>query len=69
LPRAALARDRSQDKPLFNEKFQIRGQIIWRKQHFVISRGAYHWQHEPCWYAVRKGKTSHWRGDLSMANC
>src|SRR3954452_8220877 len=26
-----------------------------------MSRGDYHWQHEPCWYAVRtKG---HWMGD------
>jgi DNA modification methylase len=43
--------------------FQIRSQIIWVKQHFVISRGAYHWRHEPCWYAVRKGQTAHWRGN------
>jgi DNA modification methylase len=42
--------------------FQIRSQIIWLKQHFAISRGAYHWQHEPCWYAVRRGQTGHWRG-------
>ena len=21
----------------------------------VLSRGDYHWKHEPCWYAVRKG--------------
>jgi hypothetical protein len=34
--------------------FDIRAQIIWAKQHIAISRGAYHWQHEPCWYAVRK---------------
>jgi DNA modification methylase len=47
--------------------FRIRGQIIWRKQHFVISRGAYHWQHEPCWYAVRNGKTAHWRGDRTQS--
>jgi len=45
---------------------QIRGQIIWRKTHFAISRGAYHWQHEPCWYAVRKGKSAHWRGDRTQ---
>jgi DNA modification methylase len=32
------------------------------KQHFVSSRGAYHWQHEPCWYTVRKGKNAKWRG-------
>jgi DNA modification methylase len=43
--------------------FEIRSQIIWVKQHFAISRGAYHWRHEPCWYAVRKGQTGHWRGD------
>ena len=35
----------------------IRAQIIWAKERLVLSRGDYHWQHEPCWYAVReKGK-------------
>ena len=33
--------------------YEIISQIIWVKQHFVISRGDYHWQHEPCWYAVK----------------
>ena len=47
-------------------EFQIRSQIIWVKQHFAISRGAYHWRHEPCWYAVRKGETGHWRGDRTQ---
>lgn len=42
--------------------FEIRSQIIWRKPHFVVGRGDYHWQHEPCWYAVRKGATAKWRG-------
>jgi ParB-like chromosome segregation protein Spo0J/DNA modification methylase len=46
--------------------FQIRSQIIWVKQHFAISRGAYHWRHEPCWYAVRRGQTGHWRGDRTQ---
>jgi DNA modification methylase len=46
---------------------RIRGQIIWAKQHFALSRGDYHWQHEPCWYAVREGKTSHWRGDRTQS--
>jgi DNA modification methylase len=41
--------------------FALRSQIIWHKQHFALSRGDYHWGHEPCWYAVR-GK-GHWRGD------
>jgi DNA modification methylase len=47
--------------------FEIRTQIVWRKQTFVISRGHYHGQHEPCWYAVRKGSTGHWMGDHSQS--
>ncbi|XIA63331.1 site-specific DNA-methyltransferase [Bradyrhizobium sp. TZ2] len=43
--------------------FAIRAQIIWDKTRLVIGRGDYHWQHEPAWYAVRKGKTGHWPGD------
>lgn len=43
--------------------FLVRSQIIWDKGRLVISRGHYHWRHEPCWYAVRKGGTAHWAGD------
>ena len=43
--------------------FQVRSQIIWVKSHFAISRGHYHWQHEPCWYAVKKNRTANWQGD------
>ena len=46
--------------------FEMRCQIIWAKQMFAISRGHYHWQHEPCWYAVRKGATASWIGDHSQ---
>lgn len=42
--------------------FQIRNQIIWCKPHYPISRGHYTYQHEPCWYAVRKGATAQWVG-------
>jgi DNA modification methylase len=42
--------------------FVMRSQIIWAKPHPPISRGDYHWQHEPCWYAVRKGKPGHYVG-------
>jgi DNA modification methylase len=42
---------------------RIRSQLIWVKQHFALSRGDFHWRHEPCWYAVREGKSSHWCGD------
>lgn len=46
--------------------FEMRSQIIWAKNSHAISRGHYHWQHEPCWYAVRKGATGHWAGDRSQ---
>lgn len=48
-------------------RFDIRTQIIWMKQHFAISRGNYHWQHEPCWYGVRKGHSSKWCGDRTQS--
>ena len=44
----------------------LRAQIVWVKQHFALSRGDYHWQHEPCWYAVRRGATAHWQGDRTQ---
>ncbi len=47
--------------------FDIRTQVIWRKPAFAISRGHYHWQHEPCWYAVRKGESARWCGDRSQS--
>lgn len=47
--------------------FDIRTQIIWCKQHFAIGRGHYHWQHEPCWYAVRKGGSAKWCGDRTQS--
>ena len=43
--------------------FDIRSQIIWAKDRLVLSRGDYHWQHEPCWYAVKKRGKGHWAGD------
>ncbi|MBI0539629.1 site-specific DNA-methyltransferase [Roseomonas sp. KE2513] len=43
--------------------FDIRAQVIWAKERLVLGRGHYHWQHEPCWYAVRHGARGHWAGD------
>ncbi len=47
--------------------FEIRNQIVWVKPHFPISRGHYTYQHEPCWYAVRKGKTARWIGNTNAS--
>ncbi len=43
--------------------FDVKQQIIWRKTTLVLGRSNYHWQHEPCWYAVKKGAKSNWKGD------
>ena len=42
--------------------FVIRNQIIWAKDRHSFGRGDYHSQHEPCWYAVRKGRKGHYCG-------
>lgn len=46
-------------------EFRIRSQIIWAKASLVMGRGQYHWQHEPCWYAVRN--EGHWAGDRKQS--
>ena len=43
--------------------FIPRSLIIWDKGHIVIGRGHYHWRHESCWYAVKKGAQANWNGD------
>lgn len=43
--------------------FIVRCQIIWVKSNIVFGRGDYHWKHEPCWYAVKKGNKGNWAGD------
>lgn len=50
------------EKSLTDSEYQIISQIIWVKQHFALSRGSYHWQHEPCWYAVKKDHPQNWQG-------
>jgi DNA modification methylase len=52
---------------LIDAGFELRTQIIWRKPNFVISRGHYHYQHEPCWYAVRKVASANWQGDRTQS--
>jgi DNA modification methylase len=47
--------------------FHVRQQLIWNKTAAAMSRQAYHWKHEPCWYAVRRGKTAHWLGSRDQS--
>lgn len=41
-------------------KFKIRAHIIWVKQRHVFGRSDYHFQHEPCYYAVKDGAEENW---------
>jgi len=46
--------------------FETRAQIIWAKDRMALSRGDYHWHHEPIIYAVRKGARSHRTDDRTQ---
>jgi len=43
--------------------FEICQQLIWNKSVMVMGRSDYHFKHEPCWYAVKKGRQHRWTGD------
>ena len=45
--------------------FEVRAQIMWKKDRTAINRGHYSFAHEPCWYAVRKGAKANWQGSQS----
>lgn len=50
------------EKSLLEAEYEIISQIVWNKQHFALSRGDYHWKHESCWYAIKKGHNHNWQG-------
>lgn len=45
-----------------------KAQIIWAKNQFAIGRGDYHYQHEVCWYAVRKNRKGHYCGNRKQTS-
>lgn len=42
-------------------EFRLRAHIVWMKTRPVISRGHYHWQHEPALYVAKPDMDDHWR--------
>ncbi len=52
-------------KSLTDNGYSIRAQCVWKKQHFAISRGAFHHITEPVFYAVRQGESACWVGGRS----
>lgn len=47
--------------------FTHRSMIIWAKDRFTLGRGDYHWQHEPCWYVVKRNRKGHYVGGRSQS--
>lgn len=47
--------------------FELKAHIIWVKTQFVMCRSRYHWRHESCYFAVRKGKEDHWQGSRKQS--
>jgi DNA modification methylase len=47
--------------------FELKAQVIWHKPHYALGRSLYHWGHEPCFFAVRRGARTHWRGDRTQS--
>lgn len=54
-------------KGIIESGFEVRANIVWVKNKLTISRGHYHYQHEPCFYICRKGKSANWMGDRKQS--
>lgn len=47
--------------------FKQSGNLIWKKNHFVLGRADYHGIHEPCLYGYKPGKKRQWHGGRKQA--
>jgi DNA modification methylase len=47
--------------------FEHVAQVIWEKTLFAMSRGWYHWQHEPCWVVRKAGTKVPFLGDRDQS--
>lgn len=48
-------------KSLAANRLEIRQQLIWVKNSFVLGRQDYQWQHEPCFYGWKEGAGHYFR--------
>lgn len=54
---------RNFETALNNAGLQVRQQLIWSKNHFILGRADYHWKHEPCLYGWKDGAAHSWYSD------
>ena len=55
------------ENALNNAGFQVREQLIWNKNSFVLGRQDYQWKHEPCFYGWKDGATHYFIDDRTNA--
>jgi DNA modification methylase len=49
-------------RSLVDAGYDVKQMLIWNKSVAPFGRSHYSYKHEPCWYAVRRGKTANWKG-------
>ena len=52
---------------LNNVGLQVRQQLIWNKNAFILGRQDYHWKHEPCFYGWKSGAKHNWYNDRTQS--
>ncbi|XZR26894.1 DNA modification methylase, partial [Streptococcus canis] len=56
----------SVSKALESFGWDIKQTLIWVKDHFVLGRQDYQWQHEPCLYGWKGGAKHYFISDFSL---
>jgi site-specific DNA-methyltransferase (adenine-specific) len=54
---------------LGDAEWQVKHELIWVKNAFVLGRADYHYQHEPIIYGWKRKGTHEWFGDRSESSC
>ena len=46
---------------------QVRQELIWNKNHFILGRAHYQWKHEPCLYGWKEGAAHYFVDDRTQS--
>ncbi len=52
---------------LTNNGLEVREQLIWNKNIFILGRQDYHWKHEPCLYGWKEGDAHYFINDRTQS--
>lgn len=59
---AAMAEGFAMLEAVKDSGLHVQSQIVWAKNVLVLGMADYHWKHEVCWYAFKKGAKHRWFG-------